>query len=287
MNRRTLLAISAAAIGKVALPSTNRALASATQVSDGFPELTIKVTDEGFSFPEGTTSGRYAVSVVNESSAPSHSSLGLLPEGVDLAAVEADMESDSEETPQWALDTKWVGLPDWGFPGETRTSIVDFPPGTYLGFSPFDGWFNFIEIPGEPISAAQPEATASVELIEMGFVWGQEALLAGPQLLKVTNSGATLHDIQFLAVPDGTTSDHAMEMFMLEEMGGTPSPDNPLSALNDEFAPVAATSIVAPGVTTWLGIDLTPGSYLVMCPLPFPSGPPHAFLGMCHSCRTQ
>ncbi|MCC6943261.1 MAG: hypothetical protein IT335_01720 [Thermomicrobiales bacterium] len=280
MNRRTLLTISAAALGGMVLPKGGRFLTLAAQETSGFPELIVTVTDEGFSFPEGTTSGRYAVSIVNESSAPSHSSLGLLPSDVDLATVQADMESDSEETPQWALDAKWVGLPDWGFPGETRTGIVDLPPGTYLGFSPFDGWFNFIDIPGEPISAPDPEATVSVELIEMGFTWGQDALPSGPQLLQVTNIGATLHDIQFLAVPDGSTTDHAMEMFMVEETGGTPSPDNPLATLNDDFAPVAATSIVAPGVTTWLDIDLAPGSYLVMCPLPFPSGPPHAFLGM-------
>ncbi len=89
-----------------------------------------------------------------------------------------------------------------------------------------------------------------------------------------------MHDIQFLSVPEGATTDHAMEMFMLEETGGTPSPDNLLANLNDEWAPVAACSILAPGVTTWIDIDLAPGSYLVMCPLPFPSGPPHAFLGM-------
>lgn len=280
MNRRTLLSISAAAIASVALPKAGRTLAVATQDADGITELTITLTDEGFSFPEGTTSGRYAVSIVNESSVPSHSSLGLLQEGIDLAIVEEAMASESEDVPQWVLDTKWVGLPDWGFPGETRTGIVDLPPGAYLGFSPFEGWFNIIDIPGEPVSAPDPEATVSVQLVEMGFSGGLDTFPAGPQLLQVTNTGTTLHDIQFLAVPEGSTTEHAMEMFMLEESGGTPSPDNPLSALNDEFAPVAATSILAPGVTTWVNVDLAPGSYLVMCPLPFPSGPPHAFLGM-------
>ncbi len=281
MNRRTLLTMSAAAIGSVVVrQQATSALELIAQDAGEFPELIITLTDEGFSFPEGTTSGRYAVSIVNESSVPSHSSLGLLPEGIDLAIVEEAMASESEDVPQWVLDTKWVGLPDWGFPGETRTGIVDLPPGAYLGFSPFEGWFNIIDIPGEPVSAADPEATVSVQLVEMGFSWGQDAFPAGPQLLQVTNTGTTLHDIQFLAVPEGSTTEHAMEMFMLEESGGTPSPDNPLSALNDEFAPVAATSILAPGVTTWVNVDLAPGSYLVMCPLPFPSGPPHAFLGM-------
>ncbi|MCA9859931.1 MAG: hypothetical protein KC438_09420, partial [Thermomicrobiales bacterium] len=273
MNRRTLLNVSAAALASIAIPSSGR-IRILAQDTAAFPELIVTLTDDGFSVPEGTTSGRYAVSVVNESSMPSHSSLGLLPKGVDLAMVEEVMASDSEDVPQWILDTKWVGLPDWGFPGETRTGIVDLPPGTYLGFSASESWFNIIEIGGEPIpgDTPEPEATLSVELIEMAFTWGQDAVPSGPQRLRVLNAGTTLHDIQFYPVPDGTTTDHAMEMFMLDE-GGTPAPENPMSAMSeDEFVPAAATSIIAPGVTSWLDIDLAPGTYLVMCPLPFPSG---------------
>jgi hypothetical protein len=280
MNRRTLLKVSAASMAALALPTATRTLAQATPEAGDLPELSITVRDDGFDIPDGLTAGRYAVSVINAGMAPAHASLGLLPVGIDLAMVEDAMASESEAVPQWMLDTKWVGLPDWGFPGETRTGIVDLPPGMYLGFSPFEGWFNIIEIPGETISVPDPAATVSVELVEMAFTWGQDALPSGPQLLQITNAGATLHDIQFLSVPEGATTDHAMEMFMLEETGGTPSPDNLLANLNDEWAPVAACSILAPGVTTWIDIDLAPGSYLVMCPLPFPSGPPHAFLGM-------
>lgn len=277
MNRRTLLKVSAAAMTAVTLPRTGRILA---QDSGAFPELTIMVTDDGFVFPEGTTAGRYAVSVVNESSMPSHSPLGLLPEGTDLAAVEEFITSDSEEVPQWVLDTKWVGLPDWSFPGEARSGIVDLPAGTYLGFGTIAPWISIFEIEGDAIDAPDPEATLGVELTEMSFVWAQDAVPAGPGLLKVSNIGATLHDIQFYPVPDGTTTDHVMELFMLEE-GDAPSPENPLSALTEEeFVPAAATSIIAPGVTSWLDIDLSPGTYMVMCPLPFPSGPPHAMLGM-------
>lgn len=279
MNRRTVLKATTAIATSLALGGGRTAMARSPDAS-GYPELTIAVTDQGFVVPEDVTAGRYAVRMVNEGTVPSHSSLGLLPAGTDLAMVEADMSSDSEEVPQWILDTRWVGLPDFGFPGETRTGIVDLEPGTYLGFSPFEGWFGIHEIPGDPISAPMPAATASVDLVEMSFIWGQDPLPSGPQLLAVVNTGTTLHDIQFLAVPDGTTTDHAMEMFMLED-GDSPSPDNPLAELvGDNFAPVAATSILSPGVTTWLDIDLAPGSYLVMCPLPFPSGPPHAMVGM-------
>lgn len=282
MNRRTLLKGTGCLAAITFIARTPVAFAQGTPETATLPELLVSLTDDGFVFPEEMTSGRYAVSIVNESSAPSHSSFGLLPEGIDRATVEAAWASETEDVPQWILDTKWVGLPDFGLPGETRTGIVDFPPGTYLGFSPFQEWFNLVEVGGEPIGSdvAEPDATLSVELIEMSFAWGQEAILSGPQLLQVANAGATLHDIQFYPVPEGTTSDHAMEMFMLEE-GGTPPPDNPLSALaEDEFLPAAATSIVAPGVTTWLDMNLSPGTYLVMCPLPFPSGPPHAMLGM-------
>ncbi|MBX3071077.1 MAG: hypothetical protein KF883_11300 [Thermomicrobiales bacterium] len=283
MNRRTLLKISAAAMSGITLP---RVVAPtnvlATQETSPFPELVITMTDDGFVFPEGTTSGRYVVKVVNESSAPSHSPLGRLPEGIDLAAVEeAFAEEESDDVPQWMLDTEWVGLPDWGLPAETRSGIVDFPPGTYLGFGALAPWFNIIEIGGDPIDAPPvPDATLSVELIEMAFSWGQDAVPSGPQLLRVANVGATLHDIQFYPVPEGTTTDHVIDLFMLEE-GDSLASDNPLAGMSaDDLVPAAAISIISPGVTSWIDINLAPGNYFVMCPLPFPSGPPHAFLGM-------
>jgi hypothetical protein len=91
MNRRTLLkSTGGLTLGLLATRSTI-AFAQGTPAAGEFPALIITVTDDGYDIPEGLTAGRYAVSVVNNGSGPSHSSLGLLPDGVTQDEVMAFM----------------------------------------------------------------------------------------------------------------------------------------------------------------------------------------------------
>jgi hypothetical protein len=266
------------AVGLLAARSTI-ALAQGTPTSGAFPGLTITTTDDGYDIPEGLTAGRYAVSVVNNGSGPSHSSLGRLPDGVTQDEVTAFMTSESEDLPDWFVNAGYVGLPDWPAPGETRTGIVDLPPGNYFMFDPFSARGAFTTVGAGEIPATEPESTATVELTEMHFILPDTGLSSGTSVLKISNIGAIPHEFQVLAVPEGTTADQIVALFALP-FDATPVPGDPLSEMMANYQPAAATSIIGAGVTSWIDADLPPGAYAVLCALPFPDGVPHAMQGM-------
>lgn len=279
MNRRTLLkGTGGLAMGLLATRTTI-AFAQGTPTSAEFPELTITITDDAFDIPEGLTAGRYAVSIVNNGSGPSHSSLGLLPDGVTFDQVQTDMQSESEDLPDWFLNAGYVGLPDWPVPGKPLTGVVDLPAGNYFMFDPFSTRAAFTTVgPGE-ISAIEPESTATVELTEMHFILPDAGLPSGAAVLKISNIGAIAHEFQVLAVPDGTTADQVAALFALPE-DATPVPGDALQEALFNYSPAAATSIIGAGITSWIDVDLAPGTYAVLCALPFPDGVPHAMEGM-------
>jgi hypothetical protein len=279
MNRRTLLkSTGGLTLGLLATRSTI-AFAQGTPAGGEFPELIITVRDDGYDIPEGLTAGRYAVSVVNNGSSPSHSSLGLLPEGVTEDEVTAFMTSESEDLPDWFVNAGYVGLPDWPAAGETRTGIVDLQAGNYFMFDPFSARGAFTTVGAGEIPATEPESTATVELTEMHFILPDAGLPSGASLLKISNIGAIPHEFQVLAVPEGTTADQVVALFALP-FDATPIPGDPLSEMMANYQPAAASSIIGAGVTSWIDADLPAGTYAVLCALPFPDGVPHAMQGM-------
>lgn len=301
MNRRTLLKGTGGLAAGLLLTRGTRVFAQGTPAAGELPSLTITVRDDGYDIPEGLTTGRYAVSVVNNGSGPSHSSLGLLPDGVTQDDVLAFMTIGSEELPDWFLNAGYVGLPDWGAPGETRTGVVDLPAGNYFMFDPFSARNAFVTVAegGEMVSARSgssmvhipafvtvaeggelvTEPDKTVELTEMRFILPEGGLPTGAARLQVSNIGAIAHEFQVLAVPEGTTADRIIALFSLPE-GATPAPGDELAQMMANYQPVAATSILGAGLTSWIDVDLAPGAYAVLCMLPFPGGVPHAMEGM-------
>ena len=279
MNRRTLLKISAASMAALTLPTAGRTLAQASAEANELPTLTITVRDDGYDIPEGLAAGRYAVSVVNSGTGQSHSSLGRLPDGVTEDQVIADMSSETEELPDWFLNAGYVGLPDWPAPGETRSGVVDLPAGNYFMFDPFSDRNAFVTVEEGGGMGSEPDADAQIELTEMSFILPEAGLPTGAVRLKVSNIGAIAHEFQVLAVPEGTTPDQIVALFALP-FDATPIPGDPVSEMLANYQPVAATSILGAGLTSWIDVDIAPGTYAVICALPFPGDVPHAMEGM-------
>ncbi len=279
MNRRTLLQGSGFLVANMFIARGNRAFAQGTPAAADFPSLTITVNDDSYEIPEGLTAGRYAVSVVNAGTTPSHSSLGRLPDGTTPDDVMAFMTSGSEDLPDWFLNAGYVGLPDWGVPGETRTGVIDLAAGNYFMFDPFSSRSAFTTVADGNNASVEPNATATVELTEMRFVLPEDGLPGGVAQLKVSNIGAIAHEFQVMAVPEGTTTDELLALFALPP-DATPLADDPLTTALTNYQPAAATSILGAGLTTWLDTDLAPGTYAVLCMLPFPGDVPHAMEGM-------
>ena len=281
MNRRTLLKGTGCLAANVFVARRTEMMvgAQSSPAAGEFPALTLTVNDDGYDIPEGLTAGRYAVSVVNNGSGPSHSSLGLLPDGVTQDEVMAFMSTESDDLPDWFVNAGYVGLPDWPAPGETRSGVVDLLAGNYFMFDPFSARGAFTTVGAGEIPATEPESTGTVELTEMHFILPEGGLPSGKSVLKISNIGAIPHEFQVLAVPEGTTADEIVALFALP-FDATPIPGDPLSEMLANYQPVAASSIIGAGITSWIDADLQPGTYAVLCALPFPDGVPHAMQGM-------
>lgn len=279
MNRRAFLkSTGGLTVGLLAARSTI-AFAQGTPAAGEFPTLTITVRDDGYDIPAGLTAGRYAVSVINNGTGPSHSSLGRLPDGVSQEEVMAFMTTESEELPDWFVNAGYVGLPDWPAPGATITGVVDLPEGNYFMFDPFSARAAFVTVGAGEIPATEPESTATVELAEMHFVLPEAGLPSGAGVLKISNIGAIPHEFQMMPVPDGTTADQVAALFAMPS-DATPVPGDALQEAMANYQPVAASSIIGAGITSWIDVDIAPGTYAVICALPFPGGVPHAMEGM-------
>ena len=146
-------------------------------------------------------------------------------------------------------------------------------------FDPFSARGAFTTVGAGEIPETPPESAAMVELTEMRFILPDRGLPVGPIRLRVSNIGAIAHEFQVMAVPEGTTADQIAALFALP-FDATPTPGDALAELMTNYQPAAATSIIGAGITSWIDTDLTPGTYAVLCALPFPDGVPHAMQGM-------
>ena len=280
MNRRTLLKGTSGFAAGLLLTRSTIAFAQSTPTAGKFPELAITITDDGFTLPDGLTTGRYAVTVTNNGSTPSHCPMGRLPEGVTNDQVLEFMQSGSEELPDWFLNTGYVGLPDWAVPGGSVTGIVDLAAGSYFMFDPFSTRYAFATVAeGNGTKASDPESAATIELKEMEIILPADGLPSGPSRLKIQNVGAMAHELAVLAVPEGTTVEQISVLFTLPDTA-TPAQDDALGQALMNFQPVAGMSILAKTQTAWIDVDLPPGTYATMCMLPFPDGVFHAMEGM-------
>lgn len=280
MNRRAFLQGTGGLAAGFLLFRPTIAAAQGTPGSGEFPELTITVTDDGFAIPEGLTAGRYAVTVMNNGSTPSHCPMGSLPNGVTNDQVLDFMKSGSEDLPDWLLDAGYVRLPDWAMPGGSATGVVDLPAGNYVMFDPFSTRIAFATVAGgSGESAPEPESVATIDLEEMAIVLPESGLPPGPSRLKIQNVGAMAHELGVLPVPTGTTATQISALFSLPDTA-TPAPDDALGQALVNFQPVAGMGILAKSRTAWLDVDLAPGTYATLCMLPFPAGVFHAMEGM-------
>jgi hypothetical protein len=280
MNRRTFVAaISAVTVSLVLGTRSGIGATPASPVAGGapFPDLLIRIEDDGFVLPDGITAGRYTVTSRNEGTQPSHSALGRLPEGITDAELDALMQDDSANAGGFSFnDIGFVGLPDWPAPGSTASGVIDLAAGDYILFDPFGarGIVRF-EITGEAAAATEPASDLSIELAEMSITFPTESIAAGSYRWKVSNVGAVWHEMALLPVPESLTGDQLLTLFALPDDATPPAG---LQAL--EYNPVEAIGLIAAGHTSWVDVDLTPGRYVALCAAPGDNGLPHVMDGM-------
>jgi hypothetical protein len=252
-----------------------------TRDSGPLPELTITVTDDGYSLDQTEVeAGRYLVTLNNESENPQvFAWIAQLPEGrtaEDLSYADEiaagtpipDMMAPTEEMLadlSWLYETYLAGGPST-VSDVSRQVVVELPAGEYAigDEDPFSAVpaasLTVTGEPGAPVSGPEPEAAVTI--------------------VEVLNASDQPHFVEASQYPEPVTTEQIMASFMFDpSTGATPSPDM-LDFEQFTFAGWAGTQ--AAGATQWVVMDLDPGQAILACWIPDPvaGGVPHALEGM-------
>jgi len=127
--------------------------------------------------------------------------------------------------------------------------------------------------PADPIAGA-----VDITAYSYGFEV-PDAFAAGPQVWYFRNGGSQPHFLVLFGVPEGTTLDQLMQLVMFDPSSGTPLPASGLQF--EDVAQVSDAQVLSPDQAEWVGVDLQPGTYALVCFFPDKAtGQPHAMLGM-------
>lgn len=249
----------------------------------GLPEINLVATDSDVAgVPTELAAGRYLVLLDNQTA---DQQVGA----VFLAAPAGTSDEDAldgilgQGLPAWFYDATWAGglYVDAGQTDAVVVELaagdwwVDIDRGTATEVQPDDSATK-LRVTGDVPRAGDIEGAISVDLTEYSFAM-PESLAAGPQIWQIANTGAQPHFLDLQGLPDGTTNDQVMELLGFVFTGTPAAPALGLEDTRDLYA----TPNLSPGQTTWIEIDLAPGTYAVACFVPDQANQaPHAMLGM-------
>jgi hypothetical protein len=270
----------------------------ATLAQDGTPvpptefAITLNAVDFAFEGPSEAPAGLITVTMTNNGAESHHAQLVKLNDGVTLDQFQAALQS-GDEAAMFPLVT-FVGGPGAIGPGGVSQVVLRLGAGTYVALCFISGEdgiphlakgmvFPFT-LTGEDAGEPDPTADAEVTLVDYGFEM-PASVAAGPQVWKVTNTGAEPHELTVLKLAPGLTVDDFMAMMMASEASPEAEMEMASPAAGGEMAGPPVTEVggmqaLGNGLSGWLVLDLEPGEYVAICFVSDPTGVPHAFLGM-------
>jgi hypothetical protein len=286
MDRRRFLQLAGStAVLSVGFTRFGSHLVRAQENSDlaglGLPELKVTLTDAGYEVsPAEIPAGWTLVSLENQQSAGDYSAdIMKIPPEEDIEDVLDVIATTDGPPPAWVYQTTFAGAP-WALAGKSAQVVALLTAGDWLIFG---GGTPLTPAPlrvteGEATPAAQPALTADLEvnLKDFTFEGLEQAVPAGPQLWKVTNTGPQPHFMTLSPLPPGTTQPQFMEM-LAAMMSGTPAPD----AGGPPPPNAGGSGTISNGQSLFVPLDLAAGTYGALCFFPDEhSGAPHVAMGM-------
>lgn len=231
------------------------ASAATTAPAAAIPTVEVTSRDLAFDTPAELPAGRVELVQHNDGPEEHQVSLYRLADGqteqqmIDLLTAEGDDALDP---------TAFAGGPN-GIPaGETNSAVVDLAPGDYVmlcfvGLHFTQGMHTAVTVPDEPAPAPPAvEADASVSLQD--FAFDVSDTFDGHGTIEVTNDGEQPHEWTIAQGPQ-----------------------------NDG---VGGLTVIAPGTTAYVDLDLAPGRYTFVCFVTDPeTGRLHVQEGMQRSVR--
>lgn len=232
--------------------------------------ISVAVGDTGITLPNSVAPGVETFTISNGGTQPHGVSLLRLNDGVDLGQL-LQAAGGNDPSAIDALATASGGVQQIA-PGESHMLALDLTPGNYVIADQehaAEGVVAQFAVTGTPTGAAMPAADVQVNAHEFHFDT-PETVAAGATTINMTDSGQQQHEMVLIRIEDGHTLDD------LEAAISDPSGEPP-----DWVTLQPSLSAVAPGQSATFSVNLTPGSYAMLCFIGDPeSGQPHAALGM-------
>ena len=248
----------------------------------GRPAVTLTITDSSLSIPATVPAGYTAITIVNNGTTPHDASFVRVNPGVTIqqliAAGQAINNSqDPADFIAFLTIAQFYGGVSGVEPGTSNQLVLNLTPGTYGVADPehFDaGLFASFTVAGPASDVAPPLADATI--IQRDFAFDAPATIAaGTRTLEVRNTGAQTHEMALAKLDPGYT---LQDVLAALQQGG---PDVPPPPWVHEFTSVDPQG---PGLTQWVTLNLTSGTYAMLCFLPdVNTDLPHALEGMVNS----
>jgi len=279
---RLLLAVPAAAL-----------LAACQSTPPSIPEVQLEAHDFAFTLPDTIAGGLVTFHLMNDGQENHHAQFIRLNDGVTraqfdsvLGAVMAALPTEGEAAFGRLFEIiTLAGGPSVVAPGGEEAVTLDLGAGDYalacFIASPdgvlhvAKGMRHWLTVTAPPAASPPPPvADGRVDMADFAFTTMPE-VHAGPVTLEVTNSGQEPHEMVVVRL-EGIGLDQLLSML-------TQPPDSAQAPAGPPpFTFVGGMQGIMPGAHGWVGLDLTPGEYALICFIPSPAheGKPHVALGM-------
>ncbi len=276
-------ALSLAAFGLIAMLAVSGGGATWAAAADG-TAVAITITDSVINAPKTLPAGFTTINVTNAGTMPHDASFFRLNPGATLEQLLA--ASGNADDPAAFLGLQrfgaFYGGPNSIDPGATVPIILNLTAATY-GIA--DPQF-FDQIPPVTITvtgtAGSAAPSADVMIRQREFAFDVPATVkAGSTRIEVHNAGSQVHEMVLAKLDPGYTLDE------VKAAASQANGDNN-QAPPDWVHPTISWDPQSTTVTGQFTVDLTPGTYAVLCFLPdTATGTPHAVLGMVNTFTVQ
>lgn len=238
-------------------------------------DFIVTASNYAFQAPDSTPAGLTRVVMTNNGPSLHHVQFVKLDSGKTMQDLGEAMQKPGPP-PAWAM---FVAGPNAVAPTKSSEGTVNLAAGNYAIICLVDlpehkphfalGMMHALTVtPSTAAVAAAPAADVTLELADYKFS-PSKPLTAGKHVLNIVNKGPQMHEVLFVRFAPGKTLDD-LGKWMNGDMK-SPPPGEPLGG----------TSAAAPGGSTLVPLDLTPGNYAMICFIPdAKDGKPHLEHGM-------
>lgn len=249
----------------------------------GVQQLQIVDRDYSYELSSQSVSPGWTRLVMQNKGGEEHQAQLVKPKsGVTSDQFVAQLRQDGGQGPSLGM-VDFAGGPNSVAPGATSVAYTDLAPGDYVLLcfdSTADGTPHFekgmvqkLHVTTTSAGPAQaPASTATIGLKDFSFTFPSG--FNGHGTYQVNNAGPQPHEMGLLKLNPGVTPDQVKAMILAPP--GSPAPSGP-----PPFTPVGGLGAIDPGMTAYVTLDLSPGTYMALCFVPdVHTHQPHAAEGM-------